>query len=255
MAGIVALALGGPAQAGPHANGALIFHLNPDLEYTVSSQGYEGQSGLRDCREAVTEGEVTSERAQIWFVLASFARSPGPVDLAGVEFGFGNYDAGRISFVGYRVCVDRVGDNFLEIPTDGWPGPRQGTSVAYLPPRRTDPVELYWFATYVYGPVSIELGLRPETDMAWFSDPSVPQQTDEAADFGILGFGQPGYNPCAQGPATGACCVRGECRMVTRSECESLGGSYRGDQRDCFPNPCSGTVIETTWSMLKKMYD
>jgi hypothetical protein len=242
------------AGAGPHANGVLLTHLNSNIEYTTSTPSYAGESDLDDCREAVCEGSVVADRAQVWFVIASFAKSPGPVDLAGVEFGFANFSAGDVSFVGYGACNEDAG---YEIPTDRWPGPREGTSITFtIAPRHEELVEIYWFATYIYDVVSIELTVRPLTEVAVFSDPSIPQQVDDVADFGILGFGEPGYNPCANpGPASGACCIWGQCQITQRDACESQGGIYLGDHTDCFPDPCTHDEIETTWGLLKKMYE
>ena len=104
--------------------------------------------------------------------------------------------------------------------------------------------------------VSIELTVRQDSQSAAFADPSIPPEVDEVTDFGILGFGEPGYNPCAtSGPASGACCIWGQCRITQREACESQGGIYQGDNTDCFPDPCTHDEIETTWGLLKKMYE
>ncbi|MCX6835185.1 MAG: hypothetical protein NTW07_08660 [candidate division Zixibacteria bacterium] len=40
----------------------------------------------------------------------------------------------------------------------------------------------------------------------------------------------------------GACCDPfGGCSISTRAACEALGGTYKGDNTDCDPNPCSST--------------
>lgn len=253
---------GGSAPAGPHANGVLIAHLNPDIEYTSTVPCYAGESALRDCRDAITEGPVVPDRAVVWFVLASFDRSPGPVNLAGVDFGFGSFDVRKISFVDYGSCFVDYGscsDRFLEIPTDRWPGPREGTSLAVTADQgyREDLTEIYWFASYIYEPVAIELTTRPdlESELQGFASKEIPPIMDEISDFGRIGFGEPGYNPCGSGPLSGACCIWGECRITGRDACESQGGIYQGDNTDCFPDPCEHSAIETTWGLLKKMYD
>ncbi len=254
MAGFVLGVAGllAPAGAGPHANGKLVPHIDATIEYTTSVSSYEGQCDIRDCEDAVTEGQVNSEKAQVWFVLACFADSPGPVDLAGIEFGLGSFDPSKINFVAYGAT-----DPLLELPTSGWPGPNEGIAIAWGTDKaRTSRVaEVYWFASYVYGPVAVELSVDPTYDIAQFGDSNLPPQMDDIFDFGIAGFGQPGYNPCAPpGPQTGACCVWGECRLVSRDECEAQGGSYRGDNTVCFPSPC-GDAIETSWGALKRLYD
>ena len=40
------------------------------------------------------------------------------------------------------------------------------------------------------------------------------------------------------GPDTGACCIDGECSLLTETECIAAGGSYQGDNVPCDPNPC-----------------
>ena len=126
---------------------------------------------------------------------------------------------------------------------------------------RTTVVELYWFASYAYGAVVVPLTNQPDDgDGGQFSDTDCPAMVraapfeDYADDFGAMGFGMPGTNPCG-GPdgAEGACCVFSDCTILTREECEDEGGVYLGDNTDCFPNPC-GKPIETTWGTLKRIY-
>jgi hypothetical protein len=244
-----------PATAGPHANAALIMHLNPQIEYTSSVTSYAGQSDLRDCREAITQGQVLGDAAaQVWFVIASFAKSPGPVNVGGIEFGFGSYKAGNVDFVAAGPC----GDDWIEIPTSHWPGPREGVAMALGPDvgLRADPLEVYWFAAYVYGPVTIELGPNPMSGLVGIAAKEDPvPDAEEVYDLGSLGFGldHPGFNPCNPN-VRGACCAFGDCRLVSESECQGLGGAFKGAGTDCFPNPC-GVPIETTWGTLKKLYD
>jgi hypothetical protein len=244
----------GPAYAGPHAYGVILPHLNPNLEYSSSSSvSYAGQSDLRDCENAIAEGEILPEEVQIWFVMASFKDSPGPVDLAGIDFGFAGFSSSDIVFVDHGICDDGV-FSVLELPTDGWPGPNEGTAVTFMPGKRSRLVEIYWFATYVYAAVSIEFDVDPLTDMGLFGDNQTPPEIDEIWDFGIMGFGESGYNPCEPNPGGGACCVAEECHVVSRDECEILGGRYKGDNTECFPNPCRGETIDTSWGRLKDLY-
>jgi len=175
---------------GPHAFGVLVAHLNPALEYTSSGASYAGQSGLDDCAGAITQGRVLPDTAQVWFVIASLENSPGPVDLGGVEFGFGDFDSWRVSFVDWGTCPD----GSFEIPHGDWPGPGTGTALAFGSCHDVI-VELYWFACYVYAPLSIPLGPNPATGGARFLAHE-SHLGDEVADLGAIGFGQPGYLPC-----------------------------------------------------------
>lgn len=242
------------ASAGPHEYGVLLTHLNPTLEYSAGggSAMYEGLSGLRDCEDAITEGQVMPEQAQIWYVLASFHNSPGPINLGLVDFGFGDYDSRKMAFLDSGAC----NDGFLLMPTSGWPGPNEGIGVLYQTGRRTTIVEVYWFASYVYAPVSIPLDEDPATagrdDTGFVDCRDVSPVADPIWDFGVMGFGEEGYNPCSTAPANGACCVGDECQIVDRTQCEMLGGSYRGDNTTCFPNPCKS--ITTSWGKLKEIY-
>ncbi|MCK4304696.1 MAG: hypothetical protein KAY24_10705 [Candidatus Eisenbacteria sp.] len=249
-----------PAQAGPHERGVLFAHINPDLEYTTSFMDYRGKSDLRSCEDAITDGLVDPERAQIWYVMASFARSPGPIELAGIQFGFEAFDCSAIDIYEYGPCN---GDEGLELSSSGWPGPEEGTSLVWggrgssrFP--TTEVVEIYWFASYVYGRVSIELGENPDFG-AYFGAPfhteNYPPEKDEIEEFGIIGFGESGYNPCRPSGALGACCVSDMCRLTTREDCEWLGGIYQGDNTKCFPSPCERyEAIETNWTTIKRLY-
>jgi hypothetical protein len=251
---LVAMTLGlvAPAAlAGPHDGGYLVPHLDPTIEYTSTILSYQGMSDLDDCEEAIVEGVVEAQRAQVWYVVAAFRDSPGPVDLGGVEFGFESYDQSKIAFIDSGPC----NDGFLELPSSGWPGPREGTSIVFQSARREEVVEIYWFASYVYGQVAVPIGPRPgmAADVQFSSIES--SDDDLAGGFGVMGFGEPGYNPCG-GSTEGACCVYPDCLILSREECASQGGRYRGDNTDCFPDPCEGPPpIETTWGTLKKLYE
>jgi hypothetical protein len=257
---IAALALLAPGavMAGPHDRGVILPHLNTSIEYTSTVSSYEGQSELRDCEEAVVEGRVDEEHAQVWFVLASFHDSPGPVQLAGACFGFGDYDGSKLQFTAFGAS----NDGYLEIPTGRWPGPDSGTALVFKVGQepRTTVVELYWFASYAYGAVVVPLTIQPDNPGGQFSvrlnsDGSGPDDPEDyAGAFGAMGFGTPGMNPCGDMPGVeGACCIFSDCTILTREDCEGQGGQYLGDNTDCFPNPC-GKPIETTWGILKRIY-
>lgn len=171
---------------GPHAYGFLIAHINPSIEYSFSVS-YEGQSGLEDYEQAVTDAEISSDKAQVWFVLACFAHSPGPVDLVGISFGLESFNVQAIEFMDYGPC----NDGFLALPSDGWPGPNEGTALLFRPARKTELVEIYWFASYIYAPVSIELGpnraMQGDPEGA-FVDSSYPPVLDEIFRFGAVSW-------------------------------------------------------------------
>jgi hypothetical protein len=43
-------------------------------------------------------------------------------------------------------------------------------------------------------------------------------------------------NPCPPPPGVGACCVNGDCIVVSASECAAQGGEYQGDGTMCTPD-------------------
>lgn len=244
--------ISGRALAGPHENGVILPHLALDLEYSYG-QSFENQSDVRSCEEAVTSGDVNPDVAQVWYVLASFHKSPGPVDLRGIVFGFADFDPSRIAI------VDWGNDALLEIPGDGWPGPNEGTTLTWDVSKTTTICEIYWFACYVYGDAYVPLGpwefdpnRGPEGQFCDLSTPPIP---DEIADYGAIGFGTTGRNPCSLIPETGACCIGETCEVLERSDCTDLGGTYEGDKTDCFPrNPCVENTLPASWGKLKRLY-
>lgn len=71
------------------------------------------------------------------------------------------------------------------------------------------------------------------------------EQVLEGAIFGFEFAGQPTATaePGASTPPppegdTGACCVEGDCSMLSEEDCIAANGAYRGDGSDCDPNPC-----------------
>ena len=70
--------------------------------------------------------------------MASFADSPGPIELSGLGFGFRSYDASKIMLADYGAC----NDGFLELSTSGWPGPEEGTTLLWQRPQTGDLVEV-----------------------------------------------------------------------------------------------------------------
>jgi hypothetical protein len=233
----------------------LLAHVNPTLEYTSSVTSYAGQSELDDCAEAIVQGVVDETRAQVWFVVASFHNASSN-EVKGVDFGLGSYSSSAIILSDYGHCFDRWTEP-LAITTDGWPGPNEGIAIVSTGGlMNREVLEVYWFAAYVYSAVTIPLDVNPTTAVAAVLGEVGTQELFD--DLGSIGFGQPGYNPCNTGPGdpTGACCLWDDsCEILTEEECSSEGGLYRGDYSGCLPNPCDRPAIETTWGVLKKIYE
>ncbi len=242
------------AQFGPHANGVLVPHIQPGLEYS-SGQTYEGLCELRSCEDAVVAGVVPSGdeiSAQVFYVIAGLEDCPGPLCLGGVDFGFENYDASAIAIVADGLC----NEGYLALPTEGWPGPNEGVALVFEPCRRQKIVEVAWFAAYVYAAGVLPLGPDPRTHYAAFAEGEAsPTIEDRLEDYqlGVLAFGQAGYNPCGVADPEGACCLAGRCKEVTRSDCDFEGGIFYGENTNCFPNPCDPPQ-PTTWGRVKLTY-
>lgn len=246
------------AQAGQHENAVLVPHLALNVEYTSSISDYSGYSGVRDVDDISVSGPVSDPedlRPVVWYVLGVFTNSPGPVDVWGVQFGLGDYDTAAMDFVKWDDCFLT---NSLQLPTSGWPGPNEGIAIAGLVEGLADDeiVEVYWFASYVYGEVGIPLGSDPRSDVVGFgcAPPTSVIDGVESYNLGILGFGVSGYNPLDPVPQEGACCLADQCEIQTLDDCVALEGEYQGDNTSCFPmNPCE-PAKETSWGNLKRLF-
>ncbi|MCK4412193.1 MAG: hypothetical protein KAY32_01480 [Candidatus Eisenbacteria sp.] len=245
-----------PAMADTLEGAVLFAHLNPTIQYTSSTPSYEGQADLSICEEAIPQGAVDEEHAQVWFVMASFSNSPGPTGLRAIEFGFGAYNSSCLAIIDFGHCL---GSDVQQITTGAWPGPGEGIAMAHTHGSAGGQlVEVYWIACYAYCPVVVPLDVNPTTANAMV----IGVSSDEgdliyAENRGSIGFGQMGHNPCG-GVAnpTGACCLwDDQCSILEEEECSAEGGIYQGDFTSCLPNPCDRPVIETTWGLLKKMYE
>lgn len=247
------------AQDGPHANAYLVPHVALDIEYTASINDYSGMSNVRSCDEISVSAPVSDPgelTPVVWYVLAVFEDSPGPVEMHGITFGIGDYDAASFEIYRYGECFF---NHSLELSSPGWPGPNTGTALVgtdqYL--SRDTIAEVYWFASYVYGEVEVPLDVNPVQDVGEIGNADEPPTMDRiyAENYGRLGFGRLGYNPCEPLPATGACCFAEECEIVTLDDCAAGNGDYMGDNTTCFPiNPCEPAQA-TSWGNLKRLYN
>jgi len=61
---------------------------------------------------------------------------------------------------------------------------------------------------------------------------------------------------CAAPPEVGACCIGDDdCFLVGRDQCIQQGGTYRGDNVQCSPNPCQEVPVEEhSWGQIKVIY-
>jgi hypothetical protein len=224
----------GSALAGPNREGILLCHVNEALVYTTGG-AYCGLSGLTACEDV--DSRVDGGETAVVFIVAAF-----PVDygaeprLSGVTFGI-DYDPDVLGLVDWDGCGD------LEVPTNGWPEPGEGTSLIWREPRTGAIAEVYWFAAYAQGSAATQLKLIPNpTQGAFFGDDDIPATLDPIAFLGSMGFNTDGDTRCFD-QVFGACCFpAGECAVLSETICVQAGGDYQGPATTCDPDPCSPTI-------------
>jgi hypothetical protein len=222
--------------------GVLIAHHPAGMVYSVGPP--------RDgwCAKYLSEFAITSAEQQVnrtdtvdapvfWFVLSAWYE---PKAFRGVEFGLGDYDTAAFAIIEHGAC----GGSRLEIPSDTWPGPNSGTSLAaragsdwmgnYVP--------IYHFVGYAYAPgTRIELAPRPDTEFAgWVNCAEWPSKV-EAVCLGALGILQDGVfcAPPPPGEIPGACCMgEGVCQLLLQGECVAAGGTWNGSATCTEWNSC-----------------
>ena len=229
-----------PAQAGRNANGALIVHTNDSVNYT-SSGDYCGinYDAPDSCGAAGTRTDKDEDTpAVIWF-LAAFRPEASP-GVTTVQFGVMHNLPSADYFSGYGAC----GPQPLELPDGGWPfgdGNSSGNLVAYGAAVYSNLFPFYWFAAIGSLPNSY-LGSRtyPSTDEAKFVDDGQPPVEDLCHNFGMVAWDGTGQNTCPEFiPPQGACCFEdGSCQVLLQDECNTLGGTYVGDDTVCEPTTC-----------------
>ncbi|MCA9759242.1 MAG: choice-of-anchor D domain-containing protein, partial [Candidatus Eisenbacteria bacterium] len=226
------LAMTTHALAGPNAGGVLIVHGDPEFAATGSECG---AINLNYCNQADPWLPADGER-YTWWVLAAFPDGSSP-RMTGVQFGI-DYWSDEVEITDWGICGD------LAIPDQNWPQPGSGISVVWTSTQTSQVTPVGWFETrvlqayvgysaYVY----IEESSRPEGGA--FVDDSVPGILDPIADYGVMGFGDPGENYCPETPEPpGACCIANSCSQLTPSECAVQGGTFHGSGVSCQDVQC-----------------
>ncbi|MCB9465604.1 MAG: hypothetical protein H6682_18085 [Candidatus Eisenbacteria bacterium] len=219
---------------GPNANGALVLHSDPGVEYTFDQDSYCGATTLLTCGDAQVSTDRNFESV-VMHVFAAFPRVASP-RVAGVTFGVSYAECFVLQ--GWGSCGD------FELANADWPAAGEGTAVTWGSAQSGETVEVYWFAGYVYSFDSTTFDLIPHpTQGAFFADDDVPPNLDPIAALGRFGFGESGLLPCPYDGSPGACCLAdGSCEVLFPEDCNASGGSYQGDGTVCDPNPCSGGV-------------
>jgi hypothetical protein len=250
LLGALALLLmfGGPALAGKNNGGSLVVHIDNVLTYT-SSGVYCNTTLPSTCETLVTENDDNAADHPVWF-LAAFDPSSSPAVTA-INFGLvSNIPVGQGYYTHWGMCPY----GSLDLPDPGWPdGNAIGNTVAFMFPITSQIFPFYYF--WVHGDHNLYMGtgVNPHNGTAQFCDDSSFPILDDVTGFGRVRWYEPGFNECPQ-PEQGACCFpNGDCRILTPGACGSEGGSYRGADSVCDPNPCPQPVpVRTvTWGAVK----
>lgn len=217
--------------------GVFIAHHPPDVQYSLWTdwcQKYVEEYALTSCEDQNNRIDLDGNRGEssVWYVLAAWTESK---EWCGTEFGFGPYDPNIYGFIEWGPCSP--GGN-LEIPTDDWPGPNEGTALTTTDvPWSGNLVPVYYFAGYAYYTGIIPLGPNPATGLAGTGNCANPPQTWEAGALGGIGLFEDGIYVCpAEIPSV--CCVESDCFLRTESECQSQQGTWHPGSYTCDPNPC-----------------
>jgi len=244
---VLALAAGyAGAEPTDLSTGVFITHHPAGAEYTTDVADW--------CAEFTTQGwEISSfgeqnaridcelEEARTWYVIAAFTDGEDKT-WCGIGFGLGDFVQETTFYIGGAgFCLDGA----LEIPSDGWPGPNENTSVvATATPWSGNYVPIYWFGGYIYGAgavplagLDIEGSIKPPS-LANCLAPSVEYPLAEGS-YGTMGILQDGVGVGGVVVPQYACCdeTDGSCSIMTEDACDTaLGVWYDGET--CDPKPC-----------------
>jgi hypothetical protein len=226
------------AQQTDLTGGTFIAHHDPAMVASVPQEGYCQQYldgfAIEVCEDANPTIDTTAP--VVWFLLSAFPG--GDKEWCGTEFGFGDFDPYNFVFTGFGPCTP--GGN-LEIPTDFWPGPNEGTAIVTTDtPWFGNLLPVYYFEGYAYYylPAVIPVGVDPPTGFGGWGNCLTPPEDFDAAAYPTVGLLMMGENTCPEEPQF-VCCVGEECILVDDEQgCMDLGGDYYPDLTSCEPNPC-----------------
>ncbi|MCK4304913.1 MAG: hypothetical protein KAY24_11810 [Candidatus Eisenbacteria sp.] len=222
-------------------NGVFIAHYEAQIEYTHDPP-IEGWCGayapfaISSAEEQVNRIDTSTAVGVVWYVLAAWDEDK---EWCATQFGLGDYDARVFAFSAVGPCFpDAAG---LEIPTAGWPAPNEGTACVVTGDAWTgNYVPVYYFTGYAYGYYGeeiLQLTSDPSHGFGGWGNCLIVPTLYEATVFGGLGINTDGTYACPADPEA-ACCVSGECSILTQPECAALGGEWIPSIHECDPNPC-----------------
>jgi hypothetical protein len=218
--------------------GIFICHHDPEIVYCVPMEGwcqyYIDNWKIEDC-ESQNPSIMTSDEC-VWFLLSAW---PEVKTWCGTEFGLGDYDPYCYIFTSFGPCTP---GGSLEIPTDYWPGPGQGTAIVTTDVAWHGNFEpVYYFTGYSYyvgAPCLIPFDVDPPTGFGGWGNCEVPPQPFHTTCFPAMGILMPGVE-CCPSCTPAVCCVGEACFVTLPDECEGMGGVFHPEWPDCGPpNPC-----------------
>ncbi|MBU1700694.1 MAG: hypothetical protein KJ970_07365 [Candidatus Eisenbacteria bacterium] len=246
----------GVAVAGPNAGVVLSVQGNVDGAATNGSPCTE--IALPAACEDLIPSATDDVDGVSWYLVVVVSPPENTPNFNTVVFGLGDYTASNTYIGFYGPCVTGA----LEISTQDWPNPNQGTAVSWAPNCINGIMEpVYYFGVYAYSAGNIPLAVHP-VQGGVVVDCSANPTTDDLEGFGVMGVGgNAGSNPeCPGGvqPEPGACCFGPDCVLLLETQCVEQAGDWYGgacnpDGSPCPPDP--NPVQETTWGSIKVVYE
>ncbi len=251
---VAGTAFGVGADEGNLSGGVLIAHHNADIQYSVGLDFcdlYSAGNNLASCEDQINRIDINgTQDVSVWYVVAAWDE---PKIWCASEFGLGDFNVEAYYFVDWGVCLP----NNLEMSTDTWPAPNQGTIVVATDTRWVgNYLPIYYFAGRAYYVDVIPLSEDPSQSFGGFGNCSVPAESWDA-ELGGMGLFTDGIHLCPP-DATHACCdpITGECWLYTEEECSAANGTWLPDMDTCDPDPCVPTppAVPLSWGEIKSLY-
>jgi hypothetical protein len=197
--------LASPAVAGRNANGALVVHVNEELQYTpceVPASLYCAVPAPASCDALVTQADWDMPTV---YIFAAFADGASP-SIGAIRFGITHNLPEGGSWVMTR-CWSPCMAGATQFPDSDWPDGggdgHSGNYVVFETPVQTPFTQVYYIVLDGIGPDQSQFfGISPysETQPALFYDDGVPPNEDVCTQFGMMRWLQPGQNDCPQIP-------------------------------------------------------
>jgi hypothetical protein len=203
---LMCLAIAGVAYGDPTnlEDGVFIAHHPPGLQFSQGTdwcQKYIDEYAITSCKQQHNRIDLDGNvgESSVWYVLAAWSEAK---EWCGTEFGFGQYDANIYGFLRWGPCSPQ---GELELPTDNWPAPNEGTAITTTSTAWSGNfVPVYYFAGYAYYEGVIPVAADPATGFGGTGNCATPPEAWAAADFGGMGLFTAGTYVCPGGGDGGA---------------------------------------------------